>query len=615
MQKITMFSPVLRPFKGSNEITGRGRFAPSVTGMRMKKIAQALRAHENRIYFSLFLVALLVSGAFWSGQYIYAFHLEGGSASFQEWLGFTGILFTCLFLGGVGCIGLFIRSQGNQVRGNTNSKMKQMTLAHDMDLLALNSRELILLLDQSRESSPETNMGIEPLRISPDPGRLSGHSKTTLLQPTRPPDSPFSETEKRMEDMAEVGPLLPEEGVHPTENRKILETEGRKAYLNMIQDIENTERELNETERNIAKRRYRIVSEFASDWNYWQGLNREMLYVSPACQDITGYPSEEFFRVPGLLDALIYPEDQPLWTAHNQEELAEKNPGPLEFRIQTPEGEVRWVSHFCKPVHDHQNGTFLGVCGSNRDITSQKRAEEEVRVKTQELLRSNAELEQFAYVASHDLQTPLRAISGYLNLLTKRCEGKLERDADHFIQRTHENVLRMQRLIQDLLAFSRLTTRARPFQPTDLNRVMGEVLEMLQPGIEETGAKITPGPLPTIRADYSQFLQLFQNLIGNALKFRDNRPPEVRIDAQRVERAWLFSIKDNGIGIDPQYTDRIFLIFQRLHTVDQYPGTGIGLAICKKIVERHGGRIWVESQPGEGANFKFLIPDPGGHRS
>ena len=137
---------------------------------------------------------------------------------------------------------------------------------------------------------------------------------------------------------------------------------------------------------------------------------------------------------------------------------------------------------------------------------------------------------------------------------------------------------------------------------------------MLHPAIEETGAKITSEPLPTIRADYSQFLQLFQNLIGNAIKFRDSRPPEVHIDAQRAERAWLFSIKDNGIGIDPQYADRIFLIFQRLHTVDQYPGTGIGLAICKKIVERHGGRIWVESQPGEGANFKFLIPDPGGHR-
>jgi PAS domain S-box-containing protein len=584
--------------------------------MKTEKIAQALKAHEKRIYLSLFWVALSVAAAFWSGQCIYAFLLGASNPSFQHWMAFTGLLFTCLFLGGMGCIGLFIRSQGKKLRRNCHSKMKQMTMAHNEDLLAQNAGELILLLDQQlRDSSPETNMGIEPLRGSKNPDVLSGRSKTALLQPTETPDAPFSEAKTRMEDLVEAGSLIPGEGIQQAGNRKILESEGRKAYLSMIQDIENTERELNETERNKAKGRYRIVSEFASDWNYWQGLDKEVLYVSPSCQDVTGYPSEEFFKVPGLLDAIIHAEDKALWASHNQQELAEKNPGPLEFRIQTREGEVRWVSHFCKPVHDHQDGKFLGVCGSNRDITGQKRAEEEVRVKTQELVRSNAELEQFAYVASHDLQTPLRAISGYLNLLTKRYEGKLEGEANRFIQRTNENVLRMQRLIQDLLTFSRLTTRARPFEPTDLNRVLREVLEMLQPAIEECGAKIISQPLPTILADYSQCLQLFQNLIGNALKFRDNRPPEVLIDAWRVERAWLFSVKDNGIGIDPQYADRIFLIFQRLHSMDQYPGTGIGLAICKKIVERHGGQLWVESKVGEGANFQFLIPDPGGNRS
>jgi PAS domain S-box-containing protein len=597
------------------EQAGRRDFTPAFSGIGLKKIVRALKTRANRIYLSLFLVAPIVSGGFWLGQYVYGFYDEGCKASFQEWMGFTGLLFTCLFLGAVGCIGLYIRSQRKQARGNNRSPMKPLALTHDLDLLAPNPRELILLLDQPRESSPETNTGIETLRVSPDAGLLSSHSKTPPLGPNGPSTCPVLEGATGIEGRVEESSPFPEDTVHPTGNPKILETEGRKAYLNMIQDIENTERALNETERNISKRRYRIVSEFASDWNYWQGPDKNMLYVSPACQEITGYPSEEFFKVPGLLDSLIHPQDRALWAAHNREELAEKNPGPLEFRILNRDGEIRWISHFCKPVHDHQNGTFLGACGSNRDITSQKRAEEEVRIKTQELLRSNAELEQFAYVASHDLQTPLRAISGYLNLLTKRCEGKLDGEADRFIQRTHENVLRMQRLIQDLLAFSRLTTRARPFEPTDLNQVLGEVLEMLQPTIEESRAKITHGPLPTIRADYSQFLQLFQNLIGNALKFRDTRPPEVHIDAQRLERAWLFSVKDNGIGIDPQYADRIFLIFQRLHPVDQYPGTGIGLAICKKIVERHGGRIWVESKPGEGANFLFFIPDSGGFRS
>jgi len=385
------------------------------------------------------------------------------------------------------------------------------------------------------------------------------------------------------------------------------EVVGRRVYQRLIQDVEAAEREINEIERNQSKRRYRIVSEFAADWNYWQDLDKEMLYVSPACEDISGYAPRDFYKSSDLLDSVIHPEDRPLWTTHNQEELNEKGPGHLEFRLFARDGEVRWVSHFCKPVHDPQ-GRFLGVCGSNRDITQQKRAEEAVEVKTQELLRSNAELEQFAYVASHDLQTPLRAISGYLNLLTKRCDGKLDADGDRFIQRTHANVLRMQRLINDLLTYSRLTTRAHPFQPTDCNQVVHEVVEVLQPVIEESGARVTHESLPTILADAGQLLQLFQNLIGNAIKFHDHRPPEVRVDAQRTDKGWLFSVKDNGIGIDPQYGERIFLIFQRLHTMDQYPGTGIGLAICKKIVERHGGHIWVESAPGQGTTFYFNLP-------
>lgn len=175
----------------------------------MKKITQALNAQENRIYLSLFLVALLVSGAFWSGQYTYAFHMEGSNTSFQQWMGFTGLLFTCLFVGGVGCISLFIRSQTKQVRKSYYSEMKPMTLVHDMDLLAQNSGELILLLDQPRESSRETNTRIEPLRVSSNPGPLSGRRKTALLQPTRIPDAPFSKTETETEDLGEAGSLFP----------------------------------------------------------------------------------------------------------------------------------------------------------------------------------------------------------------------------------------------------------------------------------------------------------------------------------------------------------------------------------------------------------------------
>jgi len=558
----------------------------------------------------LLVTALLVSAAFWAGQYIYAFHLEGSKASISQWICFSGVLFTSLFVGGVGCIGLFLRRHGRQIQRIYDTKLKQMSLAHNPDFLAMNAGDLILLLDppakqagEYRGRSEDGNGTVSPPALgTPPPGRLEENLQIQVSSPDRGEVPPFEELDAG----------IPRDGVRVLYGSpKTVEAEARKAYQSMIQDVEAAERELNELERNQSKRRYRIVSEFASDWNYWQGPDREMLYVSPASQDITGYPSQEFYKAPDLLDSLIDPQDRPLWKSHNADELAEKGPGHLEFRIRNREGDVRWVSHFCKPVHDH-TGTFLGVCGSNRDITVQKRAEEAVQVKTQELLRSNGELEQFAYVASHDLQTPLRAISGYLNLLCKRYEEHLDGDARRFIERTNQNVLRMQRLINDLLTFSRLTTRAHPFQPTDCNQVVREVVEMLHPVLEETGGRVIPEPLPTVLADGSQILQLFQNLIGNALKFRDHKPPEVRISAERADKGWLFSVRDNGIGIDPQYGERIFLIFQRLHTVDQYPGTGIGLAICKKIVERHGGQIWVESKAGEGAVFKFLIPEQGG---
>jgi PAS domain S-box-containing protein len=486
-----------------------------------------------------------------------------------------------------------------------------MARVQNPDFLAMNVGDLILLLDPPSEGSAKHRQAAKALKAASDPAAQWNQAGDPPVggpvhsQPTSAPEDGMT--------LEGVGAGGSPNGVRFLYgNSRMAEVEGRRVYQRLIQDVEAAEREINEIERNQSKRRYRIVSEFAADWNYWQDLDKEMLYVSPACEDISGYPPPDFYKSSDLLDSLIHPEDRPLWTTHNQEELTEKGPGHLEFRLFAKDGEVRWVSHFCKPVHD-PNGKFLGVCGSNRDITQQKRAEEAVEVKTQELLRSNAELEQFAYVASHDLQTPLRAISGYLNLLTKRYDGKLDADGDRFIQRTHANVLRMQRLINDLLTYSRLTTRARPFQPTDCNQVVHEVVEMLLPVIEESGGRVTHESLPTILADGGQLLQLFQNLIGNAIKFHDHRPPEVRVNAQRTDKGWLFSVKDNGIGIDPQYRERIFLIFQRLHTMDQYPGTGIGLAICKKIVERHGGQIWVESNAGEGTTFKFLIPDPGGN--
>ena len=242
------------------------------------------------------------------------------------------------------------------------------------------------------------------------------------------------------------------------------------------------------------------------------------------------------------------------------------------------------------------------------DITERKRAEEKANQLLAELDRSNKELEQFAYVASHDLQEPLRMVSSYTQLLSRRYKGQLDANADEFIAFAVDGATRMQTLINDLLAYSRVGTRGKEFEPTDCEAVFELALANLKAAIEESSAVVTRGPLPTVMADKMQFGQLLQNLIGNAVKYRGTEPPRVHVAAEQKENDWLFSIRDNGIGIDPQYAERIFVIFQRLHTREEYSGTGIGLAICKKIVERHGGRIWVESQLGSGATFSFTIP-------
>jgi PAS domain S-box-containing protein len=244
-----------------------------------------------------------------------------------------------------------------------------------------------------------------------------------------------------------------------------------------------------------------------------------------------------------------------------------------------------------------------------RDATERRQTEAALSSQAEELARSNAELEQFAYVASHDLQEPLRMVASYTQLLARRYRGQLDSDADEFIGYAVDGVTRMQGLINDLLAYSRVGTRGGTFQDTDLGEVVRRVLETLAPAIEESGATVTCDELPTVVGDAVQMGQLFQNLLANALKFQGEERPYVHVSAVRNPGEWLISVRDNGIGIAPEFVDRIWVIFQRLHSRDEYPGTGIGLAICKKIVERHGGQIWVETAPGEGSIFRFTIPD------
>jgi signal transduction histidine kinase len=246
---------------------------------------------------------------------------------------------------------------------------------------------------------------------------------------------------------------------------------------------------------------------------------------------------------------------------------------------------------------------------SVRRAMREKKLREDHRQSQEELARSNRDLEQFAYVASHDLQEPLRMVATYTQLLAERYQGKLDADADKYIHYAVDGALRMQKLVQDLLAFSRVGRQGQARESTDCNAVLQAALKNLEAAIQESKARVQHDQLPVVIADSSQLAQVFQNLIGNAIKFRGSEPPLIRVSAKAKVKEWVFSVADNGIGIAAEHADSVFVIFRRLHARAEYPGNGIGLSICKKIIEQHGGRIWVESEVGHGSVFQFSLPN------
>jgi signal transduction histidine kinase len=277
--------------------------------------------------------------------------------------------------------------------------------------------------------------------------------------------------------------------------------------------------------------------------------------------------------------------------------------GNLDYKIGTNlKDEIGQLSRSFDKMTLDLKQTTASRDELNREIAERKQAQEE-------LVRSNKDLEQFAYVASHDLQEPLRAVSGFVELLRRNLEKHLDEKTSEYINFSIDGAKRMQSLINGLLEYSRVGTQGKKPQKVDSKEAFDEALARLQAGIEESGAKITAYNLPTVYFDDMQLMRLFQNLIGNAIKFRGDQAPEIHVSAIHKDGGWRFAVRDNGIGIEPQYTERIFMIFQRLHTRKTYPGTGIGLSICKKIIERHGGKIWVESTPGRGSTFYFTVPD------
>jgi len=331
-------------------------------------------------------------------------------------------------------------------------------------------------------------------------------------------------------------------------------------------------------------------------------LNGRFTRVNPAWAATLGFSADELCAVPYV--EFIHPDDREATLAEAARLRVGMDTISFENRYRCKDGSYKWL--LWRAHADFQTSQIYAVA---RDVTERKCAEDVLKATAAELMRSNSELSQFAYVASHDLQEPLRMVASFLQLLEKRYQSVLDEDGRRFIHFAVDGAKRMQALIQDLLALSRVQSRVRPFAPADCAKIFREVSDNLRVAIAEANATITCDSLPEIVADGIQIAQLFQNLLDNAIKFRGDAPVRIHVGAVRRPGAWEFCVSDNGIGIEPQFFGRVFGIFQRLQTKEQLAGTGIGLAVCKKIVERHGGTIWIESEPGRGTAFFFTIPD------
>ena len=352
-----------------------------------------------------------------------------------------------------------------------------------------------------------------------------------------------------------------------------------------------------------AERQLRTVMESSPLGMYVTDAVGRCSYTNPAWQRIAGLTIAE--SLGDGWSAALHPEDRERVFA----DLSAAAEGAMHFRSEhrflRPDGTVVWTRVNAADIRE--SGRVVGYVGMVEDISEQHALDAALAHNADELARSNSELEQFAYVASHDLQEPLRMVTSYTQLLRKRYGDRLDGDATEFMRFIVEGGQRMQALITDLLDLSRVNTTRKAFEPVAFEQVLADSLAILGSRIVESGAVITHDALPTVLGDGRQLGQVLLNLIGNAIKFSGKKTPHIHISAQIEDEHWHFSMADNGIGIDARFFERIFVIFQRLHTRAEYPGTGIGLAICKKIVERHGGRIWVESVPGRGTTFHFTL--------
>lgn len=389
-------------------------------------------------------------------------------------------------------------------------------------------------------------------------------------------------------------------------NKKPVE-EGMEVTADHVRDV--TEREVAESALRESERRFRNTFENAAVGMSHVGLDGRFLRVNQKFCNMVGYSREELSGK--TFHEITWPEDLEADLQRVDRLIkGEIESVTIEKRYIHKDGRIVWVNltgslqcdEELKPQH------FVSIV---EDISLRKKAEETLNESLKDLERSNRELEQFAYIVSHDLKEPLRMITSYVQILNKRYRGKFDTKADEFMDFIVEGTTRMDDLLDDLLEYSRVGKKGDPFQPVDLNKVVKFTSDNLKRIISKSGAEIRYSKLPTVTADEVQMIQVFQNLVGNAIKFRGSDPPRISISAEPADHEWTICVHDNGIGIDPKHLERIFLMFRRLHGREKYAGTGVGLSICKKIVERHGGRIWAESEPGKGSKFCFTIKKQG----
>jgi PAS domain S-box-containing protein len=382
-----------------------------------------------------------------------------------------------------------------------------------------------------------------------------------------------------------------------------IELYGAQYSCSFTRDISRRKR--GEAALRESMEQFRTLADSIPNLAWWANGDGYITWYNQRWYEYTGTKPEQMegWGWQSVHDPEVLPQVLEQWKSS----IATGKTFDMVFPLRGSDGVFRHFLTRVMPVFD-KDGKVVRWFGTNTDITEQKRAQEELKRIADDLARSNADLEQFAYVTSHDLKEPLRNIASFVGLLERRYKDGLDEKASEYIHYIVYGVKRMKQLIDDLLEYS-ITAKGIDFRPADSSSVLTKAISSLRTTIEESRAVITYDKLPTVTIDAAQLQSLFLNLIGNAIKYRSKEAPQIHISAKKKEDVWIFSVRDNGIGIDPKFRDRIFIVFQRLHTMHEYAGTGIGLAICKRIVERHGGKIWVESETGKGSTFFFTIPD------